>query len=231
MLANWRPTTPRAQFSVPLLAPTLDTRITFTSVAGGSYTNYLGNVVVAGANEPRFNYSTGPLTARGLLITTAQTENASITNLALIGGVQAAMTVYVECYVPTLGLASNPGLLNFDDGTANNALVFYLNDSTTDIPGFAVFSGGINQANIAPGSATTAGTLLKMAASWKTGGPVRFAWNGTAGTEVASATIPTPTRMLIGQTRGGGNYWGAEVRNVTIWGSQFETSQLQALTV
>jgi hypothetical protein len=216
-------------FDLPLLLTgALDPRVAFTSLAGGAYTDSAGNGQVALANQPRFNYSAGIL--RGMLIASAQTENAIVSNLDTIGGLGSSATVYVECYCPTLGLGTNPGVLTFDDGTASNAITFFINDATTDIPGFVVFVGGVAQANMAVVAAATAGQILRLAATWSDNS-FKFAANGVAAADDTSGTIPTVTRMVLGQSRGGGNYLESEMRRVKIWrGITASSAELQALT-
>lgn len=218
---------PSAGFDL-LFGPTLNSRITFTSTAGGTYYDSTGALRTATTNQPRFNYNQSPIYPRGLLITSAQSENASVTDLSTIGGMGSAMTMYAEAYCPTLGGAGTPGLVAFDDGTANNAIHLIVNDVGADQNAFQVVVGGVLQCSIVVGTATS-GQLLKMAASWTTNS-FRFACNGVSGTEDTVGSVPTVTRMLLGRDRGGSNYLNAELRSVVLFNYQMTNAQLAQMT-
>lgn len=207
--------------------PHLDPRITFTSTAGGAYTDVNLAAQTAGANTPRFDFDANTRRCKGLIIASAQSENAIISNLATIGGIGSAMTLYAECYCPTLGGAGTPGLVAFDDGTANNAIHLIVNDVGADQNAFQVVVGGVLQCSMISGTAS-GGQLLKMAASWSANS-FRFACNGFDSPEDTSGSIPTVSRLVFGRDRNG-NYLNNPLRCVRGWRRQMTTAELVALT-
>lgn len=207
----------------------LDSRVSFASTAGGTYYDSAGTLKTAATNEPRFNYDQSTRQPDGLMIFAAQTENASISPLSSIGGFPSSGTVYAEVCVPTLGGAGFPGVISFDDGTANNAITINIYDATTDQIYFEAFSGGVAQCQIRPAQAATSGLKVKCAASWSNNS-FRFSWNGNLATEDTSGSIPTVTRLLLGQLRGGGGYLNCEIRSVALFNYQMTNTQLATFT-
>lgn len=97
-----------------------------------------------------------------------------------------------------VGGASNPRIVEFSDGTANNRITLAVFDGSDDKPKLQITTGGAQQCLIDTTVVATPLTLIKVAASWTTD-IFRFACNGAAGPEDTSGTLPVVTQMQIGR--------------------------------
>ena len=161
--------------------------------------------------------------------TTRALEIAIDTTLSNIAFLSTEGTLYAEFMLEGLGSSNFPGVVCFDDGTANNAINIYVSDGSDDIARFEVVTASVMQASVQAGSALTANSIVKVAASWKANS-FRFAVNGAAGTEDTFGTVPTVDRMRIGNGRGGSNALNGWMRRSTYYPVQFTTAQLQSMT-
>jgi hypothetical protein len=205
-----------------------DSRIAFTSTSGGTYYDQQGVEITAGSNTQRINHDSTTKAQKGLMIFAAQSESAVITDLSTIGGFPSAGTMFAEFCVPPLGYASNPRVIQFDNGSIDNSLRIILDQSQLSASFFYVTVSGATQCAIGNLVPLVAGSTAKVAVSWSTN-IFRFACNGANATEDTSGTIPTVTRLQFGRGAGGMQL-NCELRRVEIFNYQMTNEELQKLT-
>lgn len=137
-------------------------------------------------------------------------------------------TIYAEAVIPFLGGAGFPSLVSFDDTTVANAMELSIWDYSADAKRWAGYNGGVAQWNISP-AAYSAGAVVKGAGAYKAN-DFQAAFDGALGTPDTSGTVPSVTRMNLGQNRGGGNQPNGYLRRVAYFPTRLANAQLQALT-
>jgi len=116
-----------------------------------------------------------------------------------------------------------PVLSSLNDGTTFNRI----NNSyiTSNLAGFLVTTGGVNQASIYP---PTTASRRQLATSFAINSFSAAVNGGNVGTD-ASGTVPTVSQLRIGDMTGNQHLNGA-IRRLTYWPVRLENNVLQAIT-
>jgi len=135
-------------------------------------------------------------------------------------------TLFVEAQYPfAVASGSNNGFAEIDDGTFNEAFAIYVSPAGNS--NFLVRDGGVSQAQIAI-SGMTANTVIKIAGSYKLNN-FQQATNGTLGSADTSGTLPTVTRLALGDVAVGQKLNGY-IQRIAYYPTRLANAQLQALT-
>lgn len=122
--------------------------------------------------------------------------------------------------------SSNQALWQWDDGTSNNRMVLY-RDNTGDLI-YEVTAGGVTQAYFDLG-AVASDTAFKVAASWATDA-FDVALNGTAASSDTSGTVPTGLTTIRHGSDTSGSQWGGLILRESILPVASTAAQLEALS-
>jgi hypothetical protein len=105
----------------------------------------------------------------------------------------------------------------------------FVRRSGAGLLGVAVIDGGVTQADVGAGPVISGGARYATAASYRLNS-INLATNGQIGTEDATATIPTPDRMFIGQNFASTQQVNGTIRRLTFFPQRLPNSTLQAIT-
>jgi hypothetical protein len=145
---------------------------------------------------------------------------------SLIG--QTEGTIYAEIKVNKLiGIASRY-IFHISDGTANNRIYIAFSGSSSNVIRGRIFSGGTLQCSIDSSTITTTGTY-KLALAYKNNDIV-FYINGVQIGVDTSASIPTCSRVDIGQNYAGASQLGDGISNANIFKTRLTNAELAQLT-
>ena len=159
--------------------------------------------------------------------TAAVTRNADVLTYTTSGWFNATEGAFVATYTPSNLSASAFQLLGVDDGTTNEQIYLY-SDNSGPRTIFAVVDGGASQANFSLGNINAVGSQSKTAAAYKLNDLAGTSNGGTVQTDT-SATIPTVTTLRIALITGGSNYFG-NYASLAIYTRRPTNAQLQGLT-
>jgi len=162
--------------------------------------------------------------------TAAVTRNADVISVsgAVSGSIgQASGTIYAEVDVTNITAAKN--IMQVDDGTENNRIAFFINQSPNRF-NFFVVSGGTSTS--ISGSITTG--IHKIAASYSSG-DVQVFMDGAFLASGVPTVFPTVTRnnLSIGSRIVSGVYglhFNDRIRAAALYTTRLTNEQLQALT-
>ena len=193
-------------------------------------TTFLGNgvdgVSLWGAQLEAGAYATSyiPTTA------TSVTRNADVTSKtgvsSLIG--QTEGTIYAEIKVSKLLGAVSRYIFHLSDGTANNRIYMAFSGASSNILRGRIFSGGTLQCTIDSSTITSNGTY-KLALAYKNN-DITFYINGVQIGVDTSATIPTGSRVDVGNNYAGASQFSDGISAASIWETRLTNTQLTALT-
>jgi len=200
--------------------------LTFTPTAGSLTLTVSGTVTNAQleAGAFRTSYILNVSTPLGV---TRSADVVSITGSAFSSWYrQDEGTIYV--HGSTSASASNPILMQMDDGT-NNERIQIRRIGASNQAALLIQDGGITQAavSIAGFNADTPGRIAAVYAL----NDFNLAFNGTLGIADTLGTLPTVDRAVIGGTSAaGGIYPNSTIRRITYWPQRLPNSTLQAIT-
>ena len=202
--------------------------LTFTPTAGTLTLTVSGTVqyamLTAGSAASSYIPTVGSIVTRAV--------DANSVALSSIPGWSATeVTVYVEFSVPSL-LTTQRHPVALHDGSGNNQLrVGWMNGSSGGTScGYLVVSGGANQAVVSPGGIVTAGALMKVACSLRSGRAAQSV-NGAAAVATTISSLPTGlTTLQIGARSGPAEALDGWVRRITIFPRALSDATLQLLT-
>jgi len=211
---------------------TTPTRFTITSTST-STTRFPGilstgasSILAWGAQLEAGAYATSyiPTTA------TSVTRNADVTSKtgvsSLIG--QTEGTIYAEIKVSKLLGAVSRYIFHLSDGTANNRIYMAFSGASSNILRGRIFSGGTLQCTIDSSTITSNGTY-KLALAYKNN-DIAFYINGVQIGVDTSATIPTGSRVDVGNNYAGASQFSDGISAASIRGTRLTNTQLAALT-
>ena len=162
--------------------------------------------------------------------TTALTRNADVASMTGTNFSSwynaVAGTVITQSLATRQISTAGTGLASMDDGTISNMIRNFV--SATAFGRFGVFNSGATQADLTPGSAITANTILKLANTYALNDFASVS-NGSAAQTDTSGTVPTVNRMTIGYDLNG-VYLNGYIQRISYYPSRLPNTTLQALT-
>ena len=192
-----------------------------------SYTgDNTSGVILWGGQLEAGSYSTSYVPT----VASAVTRNADVINKtaisALIG--QTEGTLYTEIKVNKLIGTASRYILHVSDGTVNNRIYIAFSDASSNVLRARIFSGGTLQCSIDTSAITTTGTY-KLAMAYKNNDIVFYVNGVQIGTD-ATATIPTCSRVDIGQNYAGASQLSDNVSLSTLFKTRLTNAELVELT-
>jgi hypothetical protein len=192
--------------------------------------SYLGNgtsgVYLWGAQIELGAYATSYIPT----VASTVTRNADIISKtgisSLIG--QTEGTIYAEIKVNKLIGTASRYIFHISDGTVNNRIYIAFSGSSSNVIRGRIFNGGTLQCSIDSSTITTTGTY-KLALAYKNNDIV-FYINGVQIGVDTSATIPTCSRVDIGQNYAGASQLGDGILNANIFKTRLLNTELAQLT-
>ena len=145
---------------------------------------------------------------------------------SLIG--QTEGTIYAEIKVNKLIGTASRYIFHISDGTANNRIYMAFSGASSNVLRGRIFNGGTLQCSIDTSTITTTGTY-KLALAYKNNDIV-FYVNGVQIGVDTSATIPTCSRVDIGQNYAGASQLSDNVLLSTLFKTRLTNGELVTLT-
>jgi len=171
-------------------------------------------------------YNTSSILTNGGTVT-RNTDVISKTGISdLIG--QTEGTIYAEIKVNKLIGTASRYIFHISDGTANNRIYMAFSGASSNVLRGRIFSGGTLQCTINTSEITTTGTY-KLALAYKNNDIVFYVNGVQIGTDT-SATIPTCSRVDLGQNYAGASQLGDGISNANIFKTRLSNSELAQLT-
>jgi hypothetical protein len=159
--------------------------------------------------------------------TIAVPRNADLLTYPVTGISQTTGTIFATISpVLTTGVATKI-FVCIDDGTANERLDIDI--ASNALVAYNVIDGGVAQASMTNGGATTLGVPTKVTAVY-TVNDFALSAAGNAVSTDAAGTVPATTQIVVGSRAGSASPAFGCVGNVRIWKSRLSNGQLQAMT-
>jgi hypothetical protein len=192
--------------------------------------SYLGNgtsgVILWGGQLELGSYSTSYIPTT----TASVTRNADVISKtgisSLIG--QTEGTLYTEIKVNKLIGAGSRYIFHLSDGTANNRIYIAFSGAASNVLRARIFNGGTLQCSINTSALTTTGTY-KLALAYKNNDIVFYVNGVQIGTDT-SATIPTCSRVDIGQNYNNVAQLSDNISLSTLFKTALTSTELAELT-
>ena len=190
-----------------------------TADGGGSPTGVTGNTFIYGAQVEAGSFSTSYIKTTG----STATRSADVASIPVadFGYNQSEGTVTVEVDSLTDTLVGNPMAYQLNDGTTSERLTVFGSASSWR---FVVTDGGAEQSSITGGTFGTA----KIASSFEQN-KFNHCVNGTLSAEDTSGTVPTVTKLEIGNQLNG-NLLNGHIKSIKYYPRRLTNAQLQDLT-
>jgi hypothetical protein len=207
-----------------------NTQVLFSILNNSGSSSYAGDgtsgLYLWGAQIELGSYSTSYIPTT----TASVTRNADVISKtgisSLIG--QTEGTIYAEIKVNKLiGIASRY-IFHISDGTINNRIYMAFSGASSNVLRGRIFNGGTLQCSIDTSTITTTGTY-KLALAYKNNDIV-FYVNGVQIGVDTSATIPTCSRVDIGQNYAGASQLSDNVLLSTLFKTRLTNGELATLT-
>jgi hypothetical protein len=145
---------------------------------------------------------------------------------SLIG--QTEGTIFAQIRVSRLLGTASRYIFHLSDGTTNNRIYMAFSGASSNILRARIFNGGVLQATIESSTITTLGTY-KLALAYKNNDIVFYINGVQIGTD-ASATIPTCSRVDLGQNFANASQFNDGISNANIWKTRLTNAELAQLT-
>jgi hypothetical protein len=145
---------------------------------------------------------------------------------SLIG--QTEGTIYAEIKVNKLIGTASRYIFHLSDGTVNNRIYMAFSGSSSNVLRARIFNGGTLQCSIDTSALTNTGTY-KLALAYKNNDIVFYVNGVQIGTDT-SATIPTCSRVDLGQNYANASQLGDGINNANIWKTRLTNAELATLT-
>jgi hypothetical protein len=162
--------------------------------------------------------------------TASVTRNADVISKtgisSLIG--QTEGTLYTEIKVNKLIGAASRYIFHLSDGTANNRIYIAFSGAASNVLRARIFNGGTLQCSINSSALTSTGTY-KLAMAYKNNDIVFYVNGVQIGTDT-SATIPTCSRVDIGQNYNNVAQLSDNILLSTLWKTRLTNAELAELT-
>jgi hypothetical protein len=194
---------------------------------GGSFGgDFSVDVILWGAQLEEGAYATSYIPT----VASTVTRNADVISKTgvsdLIG--QTEGTIYAEIKVNKLIGTAARYIFHLSDGTVNNRIYMAFSGSSSNVLRARIFNGGALQCSIDTSALTNTGTY-KLALAYKNNDIV-FYVNGVQIGVDTSATIPTCSRVDLGQNYAGASLLGDGINNANIWKERLTNTELATLT-
>jgi hypothetical protein len=162
--------------------------------------------------------------------TAAVTRNADVINKTSVSSLigQTEGTLYTEVKVNKLIGTASRYIFHVSDGTTNNRIYIAFSGSSSNVLRARIFNGGTLQCSIDTSAITTTGTY-KLALAYKNNDIVFYVNGVQIGTDT-SATIPTCSRVDIGQNYAGASQFSDNVSLSTLFKTRLTNDVLSTLT-
>jgi hypothetical protein len=158
------------------------------------------------------------------------TRNADVASktgiTSLIG--QTEGTLFAEIEVSKLIGAASRYIFHISDGTANNRVYMAFSGASSNVLRGRIFNGGTLQCSIDTSAITTIGTY-KLALAYKNNDIV-FYVNGVQIGVDTSATIPTCSRVDLGQNYANTSQLSDGIKASVLWKTRLTNAELAQLT-
>jgi hypothetical protein len=206
------------------------TQILFTILNNSGASSYTGTsgsgLYLWGAQLELGSYSTSYIPTT----TAAVTRNADVINKTSVSSLigQTEGTLYAEIKVNKLIGTASRYIFHVSDGTANNRIYIAFSGSSSNVLRARIFNGGTLQCSIDTSAITTTGTY-KLALAYKNNDIVFYINGVQIGTDT-SATIPTCSRVDIGQNYAGASQFSDNVSLSTLFKTRLTNDVLSTLT-
>jgi hypothetical protein len=145
---------------------------------------------------------------------------------SLIG--QTEGTIFAQIRVSRLLGTASRYIFHLSDGTTNNRIYMAFSGASSNILRARIFNGGVLQASIESSTITNLGTY-KLALAYKNNDIVFYINGVQIGTD-ASATIPTCSRVDLGQNFANASQFNDGISNANIWKTRLTNAELAQLT-
>lgn len=136
--------------------------------------------------------------------------------------------MYAEVKVSKLIGTASRYIFHISDGTANNRIYMAFSGSSSNVLRGRIFNGGTLQCSIDTSTLTNTGTY-KIALAYKNNDIVFYVNGVQIGTDT-SATIPTCSRVDLGQNYANASQFGDSINNANIWKTRLTNTELATLT-
>jgi hypothetical protein len=209
--------------------PTISYCFISPSINGTSFlvTGQLNNgIYIWGAQVESGSYPTSYIPTTSASVT-RNADVVSKTGISSLIG-QTEGTLFAEIEVSKLiGIASRY-IFHISDGTTNNRIYFAFSGSSSNVLRGRIFNGGTLQCSIDTSTITSTGTY-KLALAYKNNDIV-FYVNGVQVGVDTSATIPTCSRVDLGQNYANTSQLSDGIKASTLWKTRLTNTQLAQLT-
>lgn len=203
--------------------PTRST-LTFTPTAGTLTLTVTGTVQCAQLEAGNFATSFIPTAAEQA---TRAADSATMTGTNFSSWYNASEgTLFAEVLNGVMADASQTSI-HVDDTTTSNRVMLLRNPSR--IGTLTVTSGGVTQADISNGSASSDGATLRLAGAYKANDFAASTNGATPGTDT-SGTVPTVTQMIMGGRPAGANILNGWLRRIAYYPRRLSNAELQGIT-
>jgi hypothetical protein len=218
----YRCTISQALWTIPYAMICLSNNGTSFTFAG----NGTSGVLIYGAQNEAGSYATSYIPT----VASSVTRNADVISKtgisSLIG--QTEGTIYAEVKVSKLIGTASRYIFHISDGTANNRIYMAFSGSSSNVLRGRIFNGGTLQCSIDTSTLTNTGTY-KLALAYKNNDIVFYVNGVQIGTDT-SATIPTCSRVDLGQNYAGASQLADGINNANIWKTRLTNTELATLT-
>ena len=218
----YRCTISQALWTIPYAMICLSNNGTSFTFAG----NGTSGVLIYGAQNEAGSYATSYIPT----VASTVTRNADVISKtgisSLIG--QTEGTIYAEIKVNKLIGTASRYIFHLSDSTANNRIYMAFSGSSSNVLRGRIFNGGTLQCSIDTSTLTNTGTY-KLALAYKNNDIVFYVNGVQIGTDT-SATIPTCSRVDLGQNYAGASQLADGINNANIWKTRLTNTELATLT-
>jgi len=184
------------------------------------------SVYIWGAQLEAGSYATSYIPTTSASVT-RNADVISKTGISSLIG-QTEGTLYTEVKVNKLIGTASRYIFHVSDGTANNRIYIAFSGASSNILRARIFNGGTLQCSIDSSTITNTGTY-KLALAYKNNDIVFYINGVQIGTDT-SATIPTCSRVDIGQNYAGASQFSDNVSLSTLFKTRLTNNELAELT-
>jgi hypothetical protein len=196
----------------------------------GNRIGYLGDptkgIYIWGAQLEQGSYPTSYIPT----VASSVTRNADVISKTGISSSigQTEGTLYTEIKVNKLIGAASRYIFHLSDGTANNRIYIAFSGAASNVLRARIFNGGTLQCSINTSALTTTGTY-KLALAYKNNDIVFYVNGVQIGTDIV-ATIPTCSRVDLGQNYAGASQLSDNISLSTLFKTRLTNAELAELT-
>jgi hypothetical protein len=214
----------------PLKSTSITSTLTIRLISTGSTTNYTGDgtsgIFVFGAQLEVGAFPTSYIPTTTTALTRAA-DVASVNTLSPWFNASAG-TIYVEASNVATNVGTSGALVGFDDATANNRIITFVQTNGTQ-PTLRVVASGATQADLATGPVVL-GAMFKFASAYAANDFAVSLNGGPPGTDT-SGTVPIgQTTLRLGVNVASAAHLNGYLRRITYYPRRLSNAELQAIT-